>query len=320
MIHLLAINRVPGISGTTKRNIAELSTDAEGFVRLCANRAWLLGCLDSGRGRAAVERINRHTAEELCERAREDASFCRMKGIHVLALGRDGYPALLSEISDPPFLLYVMGDPESFWEQCIGVVGTRQPSGLGRDAAAASGKELAVNGCTVVSGLARGVDQCAHSGAVSAGGRTVAVLGSGIDRIYPAGGKKLIAGIVACGGAVVSEYAPGTPPAKFRFPERNRIITGLSKAVLVIEAPKKSGSLITADFCIDYNRELFFHSAGIASTVGVGACSYLQDGASYVDSAAQMLKALGMPARESVSYPKSLAERLIDDLSVEEAA
>ncbi|MBN2509642.1 MAG: DNA-processing protein DprA [Spirochaetales bacterium] len=320
MIHLLAINRIPNISARTKSRIASLSGSEEGFLRLCATPSLLLSCLDSNRGRSALEALGRSSAEDLCRKACNDQAFLSKKGIHVLSTETGTCPSLLAEIHDPPFLLYVMGNTASLSDNCIGVVGTRYPSGLAREAASASAKELCLNGCTVVSGLACGVDQCAHRGAVASGGKTVAVLGSGIDRIFPASGRRLISGIVEKAGALVSEYPPGTPPAKYRFPERNRIITGLSRAVLVIEAPKKSGSLITADFCIDYNRELFFHAAGVESAVGTGAFSYLKDGASYVRSARELLDAIGLPSAATVSYPKTLMDRLKDDLCVEEAA
>ncbi len=163
-------------------------------------------------------------------------------GIGVHALPDPGYPSRLREIQNPPMVLYVLGEirPEDEW--AVGMVGTRQVTSYGRAVAAQLSEQLARNHVTVVSGLARGVDACAHKAALDAGGRTVAVLGSGVDQPYPWENRGL-AERIAERGAVISEYEPGTKPEARNFPPRNRIITGLSLGLVVVEADRKSGEL-----------------------------------------------------------------------------
>ena len=147
----------------------------------------------------------------------------------------------------------------------VAIVGTRKASMSGMKAAFNFSKDLVASGYTVVSGLAMGIDTAAHSGALSSSGKTVAVLACGLDNLYPAVNKKLASSIIQNGGCIVSEYSPGETPLKWRFPARNRIISGLSEAVVVMESPVKSGALITADFALEQNRDLFFHESAIAA-------------------------------------------------------
>ena len=175
------------------------------------------------------------------------------------------YPVMLTQVYDCPYALFARGNSAILNSPSVAIVGTRKASMSGLKAAFNFSKDLVASGYTVVSGLAMGIDTAAHSGALSASGKTVAVLACGLDNLYPAVNKKLASSIIQNGGCIVSEYSPGELPLKWRFPARNRIISGLSEAVVVMESPVKSGALITADFALEQNRDLFFHESAIAA-------------------------------------------------------
>jgi DNA processing protein len=208
------------------------------------------------------------------------------ESIDFLQKNNKNYPKLLKEIHDPPEYLFTKGEikPEEF---CLGVVGTRKYSDYGKQVTYKIVRELAKTGITIVSGLAYGIDSFAHKSTLEVGGRTIAVLGAGIDRdhIYPKEHKNLAEKIINQNGAVISEYSPGTSPSKYTFPKRNRIISGLSHGVLVIEAPESSGALITADSALDQNREVFTIPHNITSTTGAGPNQLIKEGATPVTSA-----------------------------------
>ena len=171
-------------------------------------------------------------------------------GIEVLTLGDTTYPHLLREVPNPPAVLYVKGTICDGDFKAVGMVGTRRCTAYGRQMAFTMAEELANAGVTVVSGLALGIDGQAHRGALAGGGRTIAVLGSGVDQIYPSSHRDLAAQIIE-NGAIISDYPPGTKPDARNFPPRNRIIAGLSRGIVVVEAPSRSGALITVDFAAD---------------------------------------------------------------------
>ncbi len=177
--------------------------------------------------------------------------------IKKITINDRGYPKLLKEIYNPPKELFYLGEIQAEENLPLAIVGTRKVSNYGKQATIELGRALARAGFTIISGLALGVDGLAHQAALDAGTRTVAVLGCGLDNIYPPTHKKLAEKIIASGGAVISEYPPGTPPLKQNFPARNKIVSGLSLGVLVIEAPETSGALITARYALDQNREVF---------------------------------------------------------------
>ncbi|MFB6226206.1 MAG: DNA-processing protein DprA [Candidatus Paceibacteria bacterium] len=196
------------------------------------------------------------------------------------------YPHLLKEIHDPPHCLFTKGNlvPEEF---AIGVVGTRKYSKYGKQVTYKLVKKLARAGITIVSGLAYGIDSFAHNATLKAGGRTIAVLGGGVDNdhIYPAENRNLAKNIINSNGAVISEYCPGTQPTKYTFPQRNRIISGLSQGVLVVEAGQDSGALITADAALDQNREVMAVPHRITSNNGKGVNQLIKEGATPITSA-----------------------------------
>jgi DNA processing protein len=200
------------------------------------------------------------------------------RDIRVITWDDDIYPAHLKEIDQPPPLLYLRGTmvPEDAW--AVSVVGTRRVSAYGRQVADELATFLANNGITVVSGFARGVDAIAHQAALKAGGRTIAVLGSGVDRIYPPE-HTLLAEKVVNSGAILSDYAPGTPPDASNFPPRNRIISGLSMATVVVEAGETSGALITAQFAVDQGRDVFAVPGNILAPQSKGTNRLIAQGA-----------------------------------------
>ena len=215
------------------------------------------------------------------------------------------YPALLDCISDPPPVLWVRGDPTVLLRPAVAIVGSRAATDYARQVARRLGAELAGHGVVVVSGLARGADSAAHGGALDAGGLTVAVLGCGPDRVYPAEHADLARAIVGQ-GAIVSELGPGAPPLPEHFPLRNRIISGLSLAVVVVEASEKSGSLITARCATDQGRDVMAVPGSVLSGRNRGSHSLLKDGAQIVETAEDVLEGLGWstaPAPSSRSSP-----------------
>src|SRR5215212_7948717 len=212
-------------------------------------------------------------------RAEAEISEVKKLGGDILLLDDGVYPSPLREIYDPPIVLYVKGAWSDCLDRpCIGVVGSRRCSTYGQNAAMMLARDLAQHGVTVVSGFARGIDAAAHRGALEAGGRTVAVLGTGIDEAYPRDHKKLAAEILERGGALVSQFPLATPPVSENFPYRNRIISGLSLGIVVVEAAENSGSLITARLALEQNREVFAVPGNITSRNSFGT-NYLIKGA-----------------------------------------
>jgi DNA processing protein len=205
------------------------------------------------------------------------------------------FPPLLAAIHDPPPQLYLRGEVESSILACpaVAIVGARSCSAYGRSVARSLARDLAAAGLVIVSGMARGIDGEAHRGALESGGRTVAVLGCGIDRDYPAAHSEL-ARRVSQEGLVVSEYEPGVEPAPWRFPARNRIIAGLCAATIVVEARERSGALITADFALEEGRDVLAVPGEITSTLSVGTNALLRLGATPVTRAADVLELFGI--------------------------
>lgn len=214
-------------------------------------------------------------------------------GARLLTLVDDEYPALLKTVPDAPAVLYIRGTLMPDDQRALSIVGTRRATSYGRDAAYHFARHLAEQGVTIISGLAHGVDTAAHRGALDAGGRTIAVLGCGIDRIYPADNHKLAADIVRS-GALLSEFPIGTPPEAFNFPRRNRIISGLTLGVLVVEAPDKSGALITTITAAEQGREVFAVPGNIFSPMSGGTNRLIQDGAKLVMKVEDILDELNL--------------------------
>ncbi len=192
------------------------------------------------------------------------------------------YPQLLKEIPDPPPCLYLKGNTSVFEKPVLAVVGSRNATIYGLNVAETFAKELVLNGITVVSGLARGIDSAAHRGSLAAKSVQLAVLGTGIDTVYPPENKELLEKILTNGGAVITEFPPNTPPLKRNFPQRNRIIAGVAFGTLIVEAEEYSGSLVTGRFTIETGRELFCVPHNITTKSGVGPNFLIQKGAKLV--------------------------------------
>jgi DNA processing protein len=214
-------------------------------------------------------------------------------GVTVLTWDSSGYPSLLKNIPDPPPVLYVQGELMLRDEWALAVVGTRRPTVYGREATRTLVGTLAASGVTIVSGLAYGIDTHAHQTALEAGGRTIAVLGCGIDIIYPAKNRDLAQRIIS-NGALVSEYPLGTRPEGGNFPRRNRIISGLSLGVLVVEGTRRSGALITADYAAEQGREIFAVPGNILSPNSAGPNQLIQQGAKLVTTIGDVLEELNL--------------------------
>jgi DNA processing protein len=267
----VALNMTPGIGPRAAAKLLERFGSAEAVYG--ATRAEL------EKLRLLPEAVDSIIARDLFTRAEAEIENVRRLGADLLILDDGVYPALLREIYDPPIAIYVKGAWEACLDQpCVAVVGSRRCSTYGQNAALMLARDLAQRGVTVVSGFARGIDAAAHRGALEGGGRTVAVLGTGMGEYYPRDHKRLADEIVARGGAVVTQFPLGTPPVAENFPYRNRIISGLSLGVVVVEAAENSGSLITARLAIEQNREVFAVPGNITSRNSFGT-NYLIKGA-----------------------------------------
>ena len=238
-------------------------------------------------------------ATENLIRLREETDLDRLydsildQGISVLILPEPKYPKLLREIDQPPPVLYVRGELTQADDFSVAMVGTRKVTAYGQQIARDTSTFLAGHGLTVVSGLARGVDALAHQHALQAGGRTIAVLGSGVDVIYPPEHRMLADAIVE-NGAIVSDYPMGTQPEGVNFPPRNRIISGLSLATIVVEAGERSGALITAEFAVEQGRDVFAVPGNVLSPMSQGTNRLIQNGAYAMISPQDVLDALGL--------------------------
>src|SRR5215210_8458564 len=253
--------------------------------------AWKAAPIDlarAGLGRKAIERILQ---------ARQNIDLDKVwakiesQGIKILIWDDEAYPQRLKEIDQPPPVLYIRGEylPDDLF--AVAIVGTRRVTPYGRQITEDLAGYLATNGITVVSGLARGVDAVAHQTALKAGGRTIGVLGSGVDKIYPPEHRALAEKMMER-GAIISDYAPGTPPDASNFPPRNRIISGLSMAVVVIEAGETSGALITAEFAAEQGREIFAVPGSILAPQSKGTNKLIQQGALPLLSVNDLMQAL----------------------------
>ena len=220
----------------------------------------------------------------------------KKENIKILTPESEKYPKLLAEIYNPPALLYYKGEFRKKEEFTIGVVGTRKYTPYGERVAETIVKDLALNKITIVSGLALGIDSLAHNATLNVSGRTIAVLGTGIDKqsVYPSSNRYLADKIIASGGVILSEFPLGAPPLRHHFPQRNRIISGLSIGVLVIEAGFKSGALITARHGLEQNREIFAVPGNIYSDASIGPNNLIKQGAKAVTSASEILETLDL--------------------------
>lgn len=209
-------------------------------------------------------------------------NYMLKNNIDIINIEDEEYPKILKEIHDPPISLYIRGDKDILNDRNIGIVGCRDCTEYGKKAAKYFAYNLSKHRINVVSGLAKGIDSYSHIGCLAAGGKTIAVVGNGLDTIYPKENIELANNIIINGGAIISEYPCGTKPDKMNFPARNRIISGVSSGIIVVEAKEKSGTLITVDFALEQGRDVFVVPGNINCTNSVGTNELIKQGAKVV--------------------------------------
>jgi DNA processing protein len=281
----LIIARIPGLKGADAKKLCARFDREEGLT---------------GLEKKDMEQFLGHflppsfSWDTILTHVEQDEKKAALLGIKMASLGADGYPPLVREIFDPPPVLFYRGCLPNPEKSLVAVVGTRRPSSRAAAQAVKLGRELALAGIPVVSGLALGIDALAHRGNVEGGGPTLAVLGSGPDEVYPASNRPLARRILDAGGCLIGEYPPGTKPMKWYFPARNRIISALSRGVVIVEAPERSGALITAALALEQNRDLWVASVGVSSPVGKGTAKLAEEGARVISSGAEIAEEWGI--------------------------
>ena len=293
----ISLNMTPGVGPRAATKLLERFGSADAVFH--ARRTELESL------RIKPETIESIISREMHDKAETELERLKQLGGDVLILDDGSYPAMLREIADPPITLYVRGDWQACLDQpCVAVIGSRMCSTYGENASEMLARDLASRGICIVSGLARGIDTAAHRGAIRGGGRTIAVLGTGIDNVYPKENARLVAEILESGGAVVSQFPLGTPPLKDNFPYRNRIISGLSLGVLIVEASERSGSLITARLAMEQNREVMAVPGNITSRNSFGTNSLIKSGAKLVQQWQDVVAELPSEISAAILPPK----------------
>ena len=303
-VYWLALRRVHGVGPRTCRLLIDKFGSPEKIFSLSADEIGAAGVARNA-ARAIVEfRDFEPLEKELCELPN--------LGARMIKWTDDDYPANLRQIADPPPFLFVRGTASLTDPNCIAIVGARAASDIGRRMAQRLGLELAAKGFTVVSGLARGIDGEAHQGALDAHGKTLAVLGCGVDVIYPPEHRKLADAIIAGGGALISELPIGSQPLAENFPTRNRILSGLCLGVVIVEAAEKSGSLITARMALEQDRQVFAVPGSPLTGKTRGSNRLLKEGAKLVECVEDVIEELApqMVKRLPAAEPSPRAERI----------
>jgi DNA processing protein len=277
---------VPGIGGTRfVRLMARFGTPRKALAAAESELAEVVGRSVAANIRQYRDAVDTETQERLM----------RLHGAALITMDDPGYPPLLAEIYDPPLMLFVRGTLLETDQYAVAIVGTRRPSHYGAAIAGRLAEDLAARGITVVSGMAEGIDAAAHEGALKAGGRTIAVVGSGVDQVFPAAHADLMRRIIAQ-GAVVSPFPMGMSAHKTNFPQRNRIISGISLGTVVVEAPPGSGSLITAKHAAEQGREVFAVPGEAGRPNSRGPHALIREGARLVETVEDILVELRIPA------------------------
>lgn len=322
--HWLLLHRLPGMTAGAMRRLCAAhgdQLDPARWLAWPASRLTAAGFAAETLGAIAAWQLHGLSAD-CAAQAHRDFDWLVANGAQLLTFDHPLYPPLLLEISDPPPWLYVRGDATSLSAPQLAVVGSRQPTRQGEGDAGAFAQVLAEMGFAVTSGLAYGVDAAAHEAALRAGGRTVAVMGSGLDRIYPATHRAL-ADRIAAAGAVVSELPLGSAPLARHFPSRNRIISALSLGVLVVEAALRSGSLLTARLAMEQNREVFAIPGSIHNPTSQGCNELIRRGATLVRGIQDILDELkgwaNTPAPEAPPPPEACRTEPPPELAIGEA-
>lgn len=303
----LALSLVPGLSTATFHRLVEQHGSAREVLARSPGDLHAAGLINDS-VRHALEQFEWQRAVDL-ERRRLEKHAAR-----AIRLGDPEYPVNLGVIEDAPPVLFVRGTLLRDDVLAVAIVGTRRPSNYGRQLAEKLSRGLAAHGVVIVSGIALGIDGQAHRGALAAGGRTIAVLGNGLDLAYPPENRELQEQ-VAAQGALISEFPMETKPDRFNFPQRNRIISGLALGTLVVEAAEKSGALITAKYALEQNRDLFAVPGNITSKLSRGTNTLLKQGATLVTSEEDILESLPWYARKLVQRTRRDEQALLRDLT-----
>ena len=300
ILEWLAIALTPGLGPTRARKLVDHFGSADAVFRASLTE------LEST-GIKAVSAQALATGKS-AERAREEIARATPADVTLVSLDDPSYPPRLKEIYDPPLVLYVRGNPEVLTQPGIAMVGTRHPTPYGLGMAERLACDLAVQGLVIVSGMARGVDTASHRGAISAKGKTIAVFGTGVDVIYPKENSRLSEQIVALGGALISEFPLGTFAAPQNFPIRNRIISGMSVGVLVVEAAEYSGTRITARCALEQNRDVFAVPGNVTNKNSWGPNTLIKQGAKLTATWEDVWEELAPPVKAQLAAEFGAAE------------
>lgn len=309
IFYWLALSLTPGVGGISIKRLLDRFKTPEAVFQ-----APLEGLLQiEGLGEKVAREIRKGPVEK---KVVKELSLLEEVGGKIMTIRDEFYPKRLKEIYDPPPLLYVRGDLKEEDELAVAIVGSRKTTPYGRWITEKIGQELARHGITIVSGMARGIDSHAHLGALSGGGRTIAVLGCGVDVVYPPENRNLYKRIIDQ-GAVLSEFPMSSPPEGGHFPKRNRIISGLSIGVVVVQAGMESGSLITANYALEQGREVFAIPGNVGSDSSRGTHQLIKDGAKLIESSEDILEEVLPQWRKEREMPQEI-ERPVRDLTEEE--
>ncbi len=309
IFYWLALSLTPGLGSILIKRLLERFQTPEAVFHASARE--LAGI--EGLGEKVAGEIQKGPQKKAVER---ELSLLKGAGGRIITLKDDEYPKRLKDIYDPPALLYVRGELRRDDELAVAIVGSRKTAPYGRWVTEKIGEDLARHGVSVVSGMARGIDSLAHKGAIQGGGRTIAVLGCGVDVIYPSENRTLFHQIIDH-GAVVSEFPMGSPPEAGHFPKRNRIISGLSMGVVIVQAGAESGSLITAGYALEQGREVFAVPGNVGAEGSRGTNQLIKDGAKLVESSEDILEEI-LPQWKREEEGAQKAEKSGPDLVGEE--
>ncbi len=309
LFYWLALSLIPGVGSILLKRLLDQFKTPEAVFQAPMNE--LLNI--EGLGERVAKEIRKGPMEKAVEK---ELYLLKEVGGKIVTLKDSAYPKRLRDIYDPPPLLYVRGELKEEDEFAISIVGSRKTSPYGRGMTERMSQELARHGITIVSGMARGIDSLAHWGALSGGGRTIAVLGCGVDVIYPSENRNLFTKIMDH-GAVLSEFPMGSPPEGGHFPKRNRIISGLSIGVVVVQASAESGSLITAGFALEQGREVFAVPGNVGAEGSRGTHQLIKEGAKLVESSEDILEEI-LPQWRREREPTQKVEGPERDLTGEE--
>lgn len=300
IFYWLALNLIPGVGSILLKRLLDRFKTPEAVFRAPMRELLKI----EGLGEKVAGEIQKGPLEKVVGR---ELSLLKEIGGKIITFKDEDYPNRLKDIYDPPALLYVRGELRREDELAIAIVGSRKTSPYGRWITEKIGQDLAHHGITVVSGMARGIDSVAHQGALQGGGRTIAVLGCGVDVIYPSENRNLFYQIIEQ-GAILSEFPIGSPPEGGHFPRRNRIISGLSMGVVIVQASSESGSLITASYALEQGREVFAVPGNVGAEGSRGTNQLIKEGAKLVESTEDILEEI-LPQwrREKGTTPKAEA-------------